>query len=190
MPTKAGTCSMGTLGRVEHRARNASGHREDMPHCRPDDVRGGFVLCRCVEWADLARRLERRHGQNVGGKRVLTCRPRLFSPFALCRTSDPSTAARMHTWCMPAVERLFGRLRSPVRRKAVMHCGGAPRRNEVRAHAIPRQCTRRRSRSTRGACGTESVLLAKASRTSLEFEAACRTFVVARAVRPSRRLQR
>jgi hypothetical protein len=85
MPTKAGTCSMGTLGRVEHRARNASGHREDMPHCRPDDVRGGFVLCRCVEWADLARRLERRHGQNVGGKRVLTCRPRLFSPFALCR---------------------------------------------------------------------------------------------------------
>lgn len=84
MPTKAGTCSMGTLGRVEHRARNASGHREDMPHCRPDDVRGGFVLCRCVEWADLARRLERRHGQNVGGKRVLTCRPRLFSPFALC----------------------------------------------------------------------------------------------------------
>jgi hypothetical protein len=71
MPTKAGTCSMGTLGRVEHRARNASGHREDMPHCRPDDVRGGFVLCRCVEWADLARRLERRHGQNVGGKRVL-----------------------------------------------------------------------------------------------------------------------
>ena len=48
MPTKAGTCSMGTLGRVEHRARNASGHREDMSHCRPDDVRGGFVLCRCV----------------------------------------------------------------------------------------------------------------------------------------------
>ena len=65
MPTKAGTCSMGTPGRVEHRARNASGHREDMSHCRPDDVRGGFVLCRCVERADLARRLDRRHGQKM-----------------------------------------------------------------------------------------------------------------------------
>ena len=95
MPTKAGTCSMGTLGRVEHRARNASGHREDMPHCRPDDVRGGFVLCRCVEWADLARRLERRHGQNVGGKRVLTCRPRLFSPFALCKNKPKANGKRL-----------------------------------------------------------------------------------------------
>ena len=85
MPTKAGTCSMGTLGRVEHRARNASGHREDMSHCRPDDVRGGFVLCRCVERADLARRLDRRHGQDVGGKRDISCRPRLFSTFALWR---------------------------------------------------------------------------------------------------------
>ena len=83
MPTKAGTCSMGTPGRVEHRARNASGHREDMSHCRPDDVRGGFVLCRCVERADLARRLDRRHGQDVGGKRDISCRPRLFSTFAL-----------------------------------------------------------------------------------------------------------
>ena len=100
MPTKAGMCSMGTLGRVEHRARNASGHREDMPHCRPDDVRGGFVLCRCVEWADLARRLERRHGQNVGGKRVLTCRPRLFSPFALCdpRPRRPLTGVAKYIW--------------------------------------------------------------------------------------------
>ena len=84
MPTKAGTCSMGTPGRVEHRARNASGHREDMSHCRPDDVRGGFVLCRCVERADLARRLDRRHGQDVGGKSDISCRPRLFSTFALC----------------------------------------------------------------------------------------------------------
>ena len=49
MPPKADACSRGTPGRVEHRARNASGLREDMPHCRPDDVRGGFVLCRCVE---------------------------------------------------------------------------------------------------------------------------------------------
>ena len=86
MPTKAGTCSMGTPGRVEHRARNASGHREDMSHCRPDDVRGGFVLCRCVERADLARRLDRRHGQDVGGKSDISCRPRLFSTFALCNT--------------------------------------------------------------------------------------------------------
>ena len=53
MPIKADACSRGTPGRVEHRARNASGHREGMPHCRPDDVRGGFVLCRCVERADL-----------------------------------------------------------------------------------------------------------------------------------------
>ena len=83
MPTKAGTCSMGTPGRVEHRARNASGHREDMSHCRPDDVRGGFVLCRCVERADLARRLDRRHGQDVCGKSDISCRPRLFSTFAL-----------------------------------------------------------------------------------------------------------
>ena len=30
------------------------------------------------------------------------------------RTSGSSTAARMQTWCMPTVERLFGRLRSPV----------------------------------------------------------------------------
>ena len=80
MPLKAGACSRGTPGRVEHRARNASGLREDMPHCRPDDVRGGFVLCRCVERADLPRRLDGRHGQNVGEKRYYSCRPRLFSP--------------------------------------------------------------------------------------------------------------
>lgn len=89
MPTKAGTCSMGTPGRVEHRARNASGHREDMSHCRPDDVRGGFVLCRCVERADLARRLDRRHGQDVGGKSDISCRPRLFSLSHCAREKSP-----------------------------------------------------------------------------------------------------
>ena len=31
MPTKAGTCSMGTPGRVEHRARNASGQECQTP---------------------------------------------------------------------------------------------------------------------------------------------------------------
>ena len=97
MPTKAGTCSMGTPGRVEHRARNASGHREDMSHCRPDDVRGGFVLCRCVERADLARRLDRRHGQDVGGKSDISCRPRLFSTFALCGNLIPVDAGT----CVP-----------------------------------------------------------------------------------------
>ena len=84
MPIKADACSRGTPGRVEHRARNASGHREGMPHCRPDDVRGGFVLCRCVERADLARRLDRRHCQNDGGKPNFSCRPRPIFPFALC----------------------------------------------------------------------------------------------------------
>ena len=100
MPTKAGTCSMGTPGRVEHRARNASGHREDMSHCRPDDVRGGFVLCRCVERADLARRLDRRHGQDVGGKSDISCRPRA-SPVFHFRTVRRTAVRDVQEDCEP-----------------------------------------------------------------------------------------
>ena len=58
-----------------HFRRFATAQRGDMPHCRPDDVRGGFVLCRCVERADLPCRLDRRHGQNVGEKSYFSCRP-------------------------------------------------------------------------------------------------------------------
>ena len=84
MPPKADACSRGTPGRVEHRARNASGHREDMPHCRSDDVRGGFVLYRCVEhrptWhADaIVDIVKRRYSSQ------LSCRPRLLFTLALC----------------------------------------------------------------------------------------------------------
>ena len=84
MPIKADACSRGTPGRVEHRARNASGHREDMPHCRSDDVRGGFVLYRCVEhrptWhADaIVDIVKRRYSSQ------LSCRPRLLFTLALC----------------------------------------------------------------------------------------------------------
>ena len=41
-PKSAG--SRGTAGQVEHRARKVSGYREDMLHCRPGGMRGGFML--------------------------------------------------------------------------------------------------------------------------------------------------
>ena len=40
----AAVCSWGTPGQVEHRARKASGHGEDVLYCRPGGMRGGFVL--------------------------------------------------------------------------------------------------------------------------------------------------
>ena len=43
-PKSAGVCSRGTAGQVEHRARKVSGYREDMLHCRPGGMRGGFML--------------------------------------------------------------------------------------------------------------------------------------------------
>ena len=95
MPIKADACSRGTPGRVEHRARNASGLREDMPHCRPDDVRGGFVLCRCVEhrrptWrAELIVDIVKRPYS-----RLLSCRPHLLFTLALCYTLDSTLPPR------------------------------------------------------------------------------------------------
>ena len=44
LPMEAGTCSRGTPGQAEHRARKASGHGEDMLDCRPGGMRGGFML--------------------------------------------------------------------------------------------------------------------------------------------------
>ena len=93
MPIKADACSRGTPGRVEHRARNASGHREDMPHCRSDDVRGGFVLYRCVEHRPTWRAeiVKRRYSSQ------LSCRPRLLFTLALWLRVYPRFVDAYHT---------------------------------------------------------------------------------------------